>query len=117
MGRQLEKLEQIWLVFLISLRVSDNSFTHIPVSSDTEREIWHALLEPGLMDQKLPFQILVWITDRWALSKETADPQPRMALSKPSSVCRLYVGQQRHLVILWFKYTLFSWELSNLIKL
>lgn len=55
MGRQLEKLEQIWFVFLISLRVSKNSFTHISISCNREREIWHALLEPGLMDPEITF--------------------------------------------------------------
>lgn len=49
--------------------------------------------------------------------RKRQDLKPKMVLAKPSSACPLCVGQQRHLVILWFKYKLFSWELSNLIKL
>ena len=109
MGRQLEKLEQIWFVFLISLRVSENSFTHISISCNRERDV--ACSSRAWSHGPRNYLFRFWgglQTCGLYLTKETADPQPRMALSKPSSGCRLNVGQQRHLVILWFKYTLFS---------
>lgn len=49
--------------------------------------------------------------------RKLQDPRPRVALAKPRSHSGCCVGQQRHLVILWFKYKLFSWELSNLVQL
>lgn len=61
---------------------------------------------------------LEWSSDAESIpSQRKVEPQAPPALTKPSPDCCLSVGQQHHLVMPPFKYKLFSWELSNLIKL